>query len=134
MPKKIDPLNKKQYSAVSAILTVTDVKTAMNFYQKALGFTKRSIMNGPDRKPIHAELTLRDTTLMLSPESPAMGALKWTPLSRPFSARNKLMFDGPEFEFGAASHQGRPLPFRRSKRRSGRIPAEPCLPFRVPPV
>src|SRR4029077_16717003 len=36
-------------------------------------FTKRGIMNGPDGKPIHAELTLRGTTLMLGPESPAMG-------------------------------------------------------------
>jgi PhnB protein len=30
-------------------------------------------MKGPDGKPIHAELTLRGTTLMLGPESPAMG-------------------------------------------------------------
>ena len=38
-----------------------------------LGFSKRSIMNGPDGKPIHAELTLRGTTLMLGPENPALG-------------------------------------------------------------
>ena len=31
-------------------------------------------MNGPDRKPVHAELTLRGTTLMLGPEMPEMGA------------------------------------------------------------
>jgi PhnB protein len=30
-------------------------------------------MNGPDGKPIHAELTLRGTTLMLGPENSAMG-------------------------------------------------------------
>ena len=30
-------------------------------------------MNGPDGKPVHAELTLRGTTLMLGPESAAMG-------------------------------------------------------------
>jgi PhnB protein len=70
MAKKIDPLNKKNYGAVSVMLTVTDIKSAVNFYQKALGFTKRGIMNGPDKKPIHAELRLRDTTLMLGPESP----------------------------------------------------------------
>jgi PhnB protein len=68
MPKKIDPLNKKQYGAVTAILTVTDVKAAADFYQKAFGFAKRGIMNGPDGKAIHAELTLRGTTLMLGPE------------------------------------------------------------------
>ena len=74
MPKKIDPLNKKLYGAVSAALTVTDIKAAVNFYQKALGFSKRGIMNGPDGKPIHAELTLRGTTLMLGPEVPQMGS------------------------------------------------------------
>jgi len=40
MPKKIDPLNKKQYGAVTAMLTVNDVKAAATFYQKALGFTR----------------------------------------------------------------------------------------------
>lgn len=71
--KKIDPLNKKQYSAVSAALTVADVPAAVSFYQKAFGFTKRGIMNGPDGKPMHAELNLRGTTLMLGPENVAMG-------------------------------------------------------------
>src|SRR3989449_5004409 len=72
--KKIDPLNKKQYGAVTAMLTVTDVKAAVSFYQKAFGFAKRGIMNGPDGKPIHAELTLRGTLLMLGPECPERGA------------------------------------------------------------
>jgi PhnB protein len=71
--KKIDPLNRKQYSAVSVALTVSDVPAAVSFYQKAFGFSKRGIMNGPDGKPIHAELTLRGTTLMLGPENEAMG-------------------------------------------------------------
>src|SRR5260370_330809 len=74
MPTKIDPLNKKQYGAISAVLTVTDLKAAVDFYHNALGFTKRAIMNGPDGKPMHAELTLRDTTLMLGPENPGRGA------------------------------------------------------------
>ena len=71
--KKIDPLNRKQYSAVSAALTVGDIPTAVGFYQKAFGFSKRAIMSGPDGKPLHAELTLRGTTLMLGPENAAMG-------------------------------------------------------------
>ncbi|MBZ5642839.1 MAG: VOC family protein [Acidobacteriia bacterium] len=74
MAKKVDPLNKKQYGAVTAMLTVTDVKAAVAFYTKAFGFAKRGIMNGPDGKAIHAELTLRGTTLMLGPEMPQMGA------------------------------------------------------------
>ena len=71
--KKIDPLNKKAYGAVSAALTVADVPAAVSFYQKAFGFAKRGIMNGPDGKPMHAELTLRGTVLMLGPEDAAMG-------------------------------------------------------------
>ena len=71
--KKIDPLNRKQYGAVSAALTVSDVPAAASFYQKAFGFAKGSIMKGPDGKPMHAVLTLRGTTVMLGPENPAMG-------------------------------------------------------------
>jgi PhnB protein len=74
MPKKIDPLNKKNYGAVTASITVSDVKAAVNFYTKAFGFAKRQISNGPDGKPIHAELTLRGTVLMLGPEMPQMGS------------------------------------------------------------
>ena len=72
MARKIDPLNKKQYGAISAMLTVSDIKAGVAFYQKAFGFTKRGVMNGPDGKPVHAELTLRGTTLMLGPENAAL--------------------------------------------------------------
>ena len=60
--KKIDPLNRKQYGAVSAALTVSNIPAAVSFYQKAFGFSKRGIMNGPDGNPIHAELTLRNVS------------------------------------------------------------------------
>jgi PhnB protein len=72
MPKKIDPLNKKLYGPLTAMLTVANVKAAADFYQKAFGFAKRAIMNGPDGKAMHAELTLRGATLMLGPEMPQM--------------------------------------------------------------
>src|SRR6516165_7223514 len=74
MPRKIDPLNKKLYGSVTTMLTVTDVKAAAAFYQKAFGFAKRGIMNGPDGKAVHGELTLGGTTLMLNPETPQMGS------------------------------------------------------------
>ena len=80
MAKKIDPLNKKNYGAVTVMLTVGDVKGAVSFYQKAFGFEKRGIMNGPDGKPIHAELTLRGTTLMLGPETPSVARARQSPL------------------------------------------------------
>jgi PhnB protein len=73
MPKKIDPLNRKLYGAVTVMLTVNDIKAAASFYQKAFGFATRGIMNGPDGKPMHAELRLRDTTLMLGPECAERG-------------------------------------------------------------
>ena len=73
MPKKIDPLNSKQYGAVSVALTVTDIPAAAKFYQQALGFAKRSSLSGPDGKPIHVELALRGTVLMLGPEAPERG-------------------------------------------------------------
>src|SRR5260370_38309639 len=74
MAKKIDPLNKKNYGAATAMLTVTDMKAAMNFYQKAFGFTKGVVMKGPGGVPMHAEMRLRDTVLMLGPENPERGA------------------------------------------------------------
>src|SRR6201998_1272504 len=74
MPKKIDPLNKKVYGAVTTMLTVSDDTAAATFYQKAFGFAKRGIMDGPDGKAVHAELTLRGATLMLGPEMPQMGS------------------------------------------------------------
>jgi len=74
MAKKVDPLNKKNYGAASAMLTVIDMKAAIDFYQKAFGFVKTSVMKGPDGKPAHASLKLRDTVLMLGPECPERGA------------------------------------------------------------
>jgi PhnB protein len=74
MAKKIDPINRKNYRAVTVSLTVKDMKAAMSFYQKAFGFEKRGDMaKGPDGKPIHAELILRDSVLMLSPEVEGWG-------------------------------------------------------------
>jgi uncharacterized glyoxalase superfamily protein PhnB len=67
---QIDPLNRKSYGAISVMLTVTDVEKAYEFCQKAFGFEGRGIMPGPDGKPIHAELKLRDSVIMLSPEMP----------------------------------------------------------------
>src|SRR6266852_2299174 len=54
------------------MLTRSDILAAVSFYQKAFGFSNRGLMNGADGKPIHAELTLRRTTLMLGPENASM--------------------------------------------------------------
>jgi len=64
---KIDPLNRKSYRSVTPMLSVSNVRRAIDFYTGALGFTVKQIMDSP-MGILHAELTLRDTTLMLSPE------------------------------------------------------------------
>ncbi len=71
---QIDPLNRNNYGAITAMLTVTDVEKAYEFCQKAFGFEGRVFMPGPDGKPMHAELKLRDSALMLGPENPAWQA------------------------------------------------------------
>jgi len=65
---KIDPLNRKNYGALTPMLAVSDVRRAADFYKRAFGFTVRGIMDSP-QGAIHGELRLRETTLMLSPES-----------------------------------------------------------------
>src|SRR5206468_7071003 len=72
---QIDPLNRKNYSAITTMLTVVDVQKAYEFCQKAFGFEGRGVMSGPDGKPLHAELKLRDSVLMLGPECPERQAL-----------------------------------------------------------
>src|SRR5260370_149132 len=67
--KKIDPLNKKQYGAVSAMLTVSDIPAAVSFYQKAFGSTKRGIMNGPDGKAIHDPALGKAKSLLIKAHS-----------------------------------------------------------------
>jgi PhnB protein len=64
---KIDPLNRKAYRAVTPMLAVSDVRRAIDFYTNAFGFTVRQTMDTP-QGIVHAELVLRDTRLMLSPE------------------------------------------------------------------
>ena len=71
---QIDPLNRNNYGAISAMLTVMDVEKVYEFCQKAFGFEGRVVMRGPDGKPMHAELKLRDSVLMLGPELPTRQA------------------------------------------------------------
>jgi len=68
---QIDPINRKNYGAISPMLVVADLEKAYEFCQKAFGFEGRGIMPGPDGKPIHAELKLRESVLMLGPEMPS---------------------------------------------------------------
>jgi PhnB protein len=72
---KVDPLNRRQYQSVTPMLCVKDVRKAADFYATGLGFKIRGMMEGPGGSVLHAELRLRDSTLMLSPEEPRQNAL-----------------------------------------------------------
>jgi PhnB protein len=72
---QIDPLNRENYGAISTMLTVVDVAKAYEFCQKAFGFEGRGLMSGPDGKPMHAELKLRGSVVMLGPEFPSHQAV-----------------------------------------------------------
>ena len=52
------------------MLTVVDVEKTFAFCQKAFGFEGKGFLPGPDGKPMHAELKLRVSVLMLGPECP----------------------------------------------------------------
>src|SRR5262249_24096603 len=62
------------YRSVTPMLAVADMRGAIDFYTSALGFKVHQVMDGP-QGPVHAELRLRDTTLMLSPEERQQNAL-----------------------------------------------------------
>jgi len=71
---KIDPLNRKEYRSVTPMLAVSNVRRAIHFYTNAFGFTVRQVMDSP-QGILHAELVLRDTKLMLSPEERQQNSL-----------------------------------------------------------
>jgi PhnB protein len=68
MARKVDPLLSKRYPAINPMLVVADVKAAYSYYQKAFGLKPRGILKGPDGTYIHAELSLRNSVVMLTPE------------------------------------------------------------------
>src|SRR5262249_35681664 len=71
---KIDPLNRKHYQSVTPMLAVSNVRRAIDFYTSAFGFAVRQVMDSP-QGILHAELVLRDTKLMLSPEERQQNSL-----------------------------------------------------------
>src|SRR5262249_29409583 len=72
--KSIDPLNQKEYRSVTPMLAVSNVRRALDFYTSAFGFTVKQVMDTP-QGILHAELVLRDTKLMLSPEERQQNSL-----------------------------------------------------------
>jgi hypothetical protein len=66
--RRIDPLNEKHYRALTPMLVVKDMRQAVDFYKNAFGLQARGLMDSPQGL-VHAELVLRDSVIMLSPES-----------------------------------------------------------------
>lgn len=54
-------------------LTVRGVDQAIDFYAKALGAEKVMVMPGPDGKPMHAEIRIGDSLIMLDEENLQQG-------------------------------------------------------------
>lgn len=75
MSPEIDALNATNYPAVTPMLTVSDVNASVEFYTKAFGFSVRGLLKDDHGQPIHAELVLRGSVLMLTPEIKKAGAV-----------------------------------------------------------
>ncbi|MEZ4240172.1 MAG: VOC family protein [Myxococcota bacterium] len=61
------------FHTLTPTLIVSDLPAAVAFYEKALGATSQYLMDGPDGKPMHAEIKLGDAVVMLEPEAPERG-------------------------------------------------------------
>jgi uncharacterized glyoxalase superfamily protein PhnB len=53
---------------LSPYLTVKDADAALEFYQRAFGFEKKSTFPGPDGRTGHAEMVWQDALIMFGPE------------------------------------------------------------------
>lgn len=101
---RIDPLNRKNFGALTPMLAVSDVRRAADFYTKVFGFSVRSLMDTP-QGAIHAELKLRETVLMLSPEAPQQGNLSANVIGNT-PATLYILVDNVDETFGRAVAAG----------------------------
>jgi PhnB protein len=73
-PKKVSPI-PRGFNTVSAYLVVPNSEEALKFYANALGAKSGLRMTGPDgHSTAHAEMTIGDSTVMLTDENPTWGA------------------------------------------------------------
>jgi PhnB protein len=64
------------YHSLTPHMTVRDAARAIEFYKQAFDAKERGgVMQGPDGKIMHAELTIGDSILMLADEFPEYGSL-----------------------------------------------------------
>ncbi len=65
----------EKMTAITPFLTVKDIDAAMNFYEKAFGFTKKMAMPGPDGKTVHGEMMHGECTMMFCGPSEHCGSV-----------------------------------------------------------
>lgn len=73
MPEKVNPI-PEGYHSITPYIVVDGGARAIEFYKQAFGATELFRMDGPDGKVAHAEMKIGDSYVMLSDESPEMGA------------------------------------------------------------
>jgi PhnB protein len=62
---KVKPI-PEGYHSLTPFLTLKGADRAIDFYKRAFGAVEKFRMPGPDGKIMHAELTIGDSTIMLS--------------------------------------------------------------------
>lgn len=72
---KVDPV-PKGYHTVTTVLTLPDVKAAIEFYKKAFNAEEKEICyDASGKKVMHAEIKIGDSIIMMGEEFPQMGCL-----------------------------------------------------------
>ena len=61
------------YHSVTPHLVVADVNAALAWYASALGAQQTELVAGPDGQPMHAEMRIGDSVVMLGPENEEHG-------------------------------------------------------------
>lgn len=62
------------YHSINPMLVVPDVEAAIAFYEAALGAEQAELVRGPDGAPMHGEVRIGDSIVMLSPEHEEHGS------------------------------------------------------------
>jgi uncharacterized glyoxalase superfamily protein PhnB len=62
------PVRPPQFPSLSPYLTVRDAAAALDFYQRAFGFEKKSAVQMPDGRVGHCEMLWNESMIMFGPE------------------------------------------------------------------
>ena len=60
------------YNTITPGLTFKDTKKAIEWYKKVFGTSEKTRMENPDKKIVHTELVIGDSTFFLADEDPQM--------------------------------------------------------------